>query len=309
MSKERKVDLISIIGHTAAGKTRIAALVASALGGEIISADSRQVYRGMSIGTGKDMEDYIVEGNRVAVHLIDIRDAGEEYNVYEFQKDFLTAYENIRARERIPVLCGGSGMYVEAVLRNYDLLQVPVNPELRKRLQKHNLSELSEMLSHYKTLHNKTDIDTKKRAVRAIEIAEFMKQSEGTEPALPEINSLNIGIAFDRGTRRGRITDRLNKRLETGLIEEVEILLKAGISHEKLEYYGLEYKYLSRYLSKQISYEEMYNKLNIAIHQFAKRQMTYFRGMERRGIEIHWVDMQLPMDKIVSEILSLYGTI
>ena len=284
-----KPDMITILGHTAAGKTGIAASVAFKVGGEVISADSRQVYRDMSVGTGKDLDDYIVNDRMVPVHLVDIRDAGEEYNVFEFQKDFHLAFGGIRSRGMIPVLCGGSGMYLEAVLRGYDMIKVPVNKDLRESLEGKSLEELGRILSSYRDLHNNTDTDTVKRAIRAIEIADFMKKEVSAVDNFPPPASLTFGIRYERDERRSRITRRLMQRLEEGMIEEAEALLARGISHDKLEYYGLEYKYLSLYLKGELSYEEMIERLNTAIHQFAKRQMTYFRGMERRGIKIHWL--------------------
>jgi tRNA dimethylallyltransferase len=300
-----KHNLITITGATAGGKTSVAAHLAKELDAEIISADSRQVYRGMDIGTGKDLDDYIVDGKKIAYHLIDIADAGYKYNVFEFQKDFFDAYNNISTRGKLPILCGGTGMYIEAILKNYKLIHVPVNAELRKKLENLSLSELEKILVSYKQLHNKSDLDTTKRAIRAIEIAEYSSKNNLDVSENPEIDSLNIGIYFDRNKRRARITQRLKQRLESGLIEEAENLIKNGVSFEELEYYGLEYKYLAWYLSGKINYEELFTGLNTAIHQFAKRQMTWFRKMEKSGININWIDGDLPMKDKISTIMDL----
>jgi tRNA dimethylallyltransferase len=300
-------DLITILGHTAGGKTAISARVAHLLGGEVISADSRQVYRGMTIGTGKDHEDYLVDGVRVPVHLVDIRDAGEEYNVYEYQKDFTAAYTRLKEAKKVPVLCGGSGMYIESVLRQYEMLRVPVNEALRKQLERKSMEELAMVLRSYRNLHNQTDISERKRAIRAIEIAAY-QESSGKEPfEMPKINALTIGISHERERRRQRITIRLKSRLKEGMIDEARELLNRGVDHEKLEYYGLEYKYLSRYLAGKLSYDEMFSQLNTAIHRFAKRQMTYFRGMERRGIPITWLPGEAAPEENVKKIIELYS--
>lgn len=301
-----KPDILTILGHTAAGKTLLAANVAARLGGEVISVDSRQVYRGMSIGTGKDYDDYKVEGKMVPFHLLDIVDAGSEYNVFEFQKDFRNIYDKLMASGILPVLCGGSGLYLESILRKYELVRVPVNNALRKLLEEKNLDDLTEILEQYRSLHNTTDTKSRKRVIRAIEIAEYMKNNEADVEKKEDLRSLNIGVSYDREERRSRITQRLKERLSSGMIEETERLLQDGISHEKLEYYGLEYKYLSRYLAGVISYEEMTTQLNTAIHQFAKRQMTYFRGMEKRGIKIHWIDGSIPMEQKIDQVLKVY---
>lgn len=299
-------DLITILGHTAGGKTAVAARVAHAVGGEVISADSRQVYRDMTIGTGKDYDDYMVDGLRVPVHLTDIRAAGEEYNVFEFQKDFLSVYSSLKEAGKLPVMCGGSGMYIESVLRQYEMLHVPENRALRKELEDKSLEELHMILSSYRTLHNQSDSTTRKRAMRAIEIAAYMEASGEVSAGMPRIGSLTIGISFERERRRQRITDRLKSRLEQGMIEEVRELLANGVGHEKLEYYGLEYKFLSRYLSGALTYDEMFSQLNTAIHRFAKRQMTYFRGMERRGIPIIWLQGESSQDELVRMIVDLF---
>lgn len=299
-------DLITILGHTAGGKTAIAAKTAFGLGGEVISADSRQVYRGMTIGTGKDHDDYMVNGVPVPVHLLDIRDAGQEYNVYEFQKDFVSVYTRLKEDGKVPVMCGGSGMYIESILRQYEMLHVPVNETLRQELEEKSLDELTKMLRKYRNLHNQTDTTVKKRAIRAIEIAVHRESSGHAGLEIPRINSLTIGILHDREVRRERITSRLRSRLEEGMIDEARALLDQGVSHEKLEYYGLEYKYLSRYLAGEITYDEMFRQLNTAIHRFAKRQMTYFRGMERRGIPITWLPGDAPPEDTVAKIIQLY---
>ena len=298
-------DIVVITGPTATGKTRLAALVADRLGGEVISADSRQVYRGMDIGTGKDLSDYAVDGRRVPVHMVDIVDAGYRYNVYEYQRDFLRVYEEMAARGVFPVVCGGSGMYVDSIVSGYRLIQVPVNGHLRALLAGRSLEELTEILSRYKSLHNKTDVDTVKRAVRAIEISDYYTHHPVDETPFPVKNPLVTAVFFDRETRRQRISSRLRSRLEGGMIEEVQRLLAEGVHPEDLIYYGLEYKYVTLYLMDQMSYEEMARKLEVEIHRFAKRQMTWFRGMERRGITINWIDGQLPDNEKVESLLKL----
>lgn len=298
-------DLITILGPTASGKTPLAAALAHRLDTEIISADSRQVYRRMDLGTGKDLADYVVGGHPVPYHLIDIVEPGYKYNVFEYQRDFLKAYEDIRRRGMIPVLCGGTGMYLEAVLKGYRLLPVPENPELRRKLAGKSLEELTSILSSYKKLHNSTDVDTVKRAVRAIEIEEYYKEQDVQTRAFPEIKSLIIGVEISREQRREKITRRLKQRLEEGMVDEVKGLLDSGISPDSLIYYGLEYKYLTLYAIGQLTYEEMFSQLETAIHQFAKRQMTWFRGMERRGLSVHWIDAALPMEKKLEQIENL----
>jgi len=295
------MNLLVILGPTAGGKTAVAAHWAYRNGGEVISADSRQVYRGMTIGTGKDYTDYVVDGRQIPYHCIDIVEPGEQYNVYEYQKDFLKAYNDILSRGKIPVLCGGSGMYIEAVLNGYRLIQVPVNETLRKDLESKTDAELEALLSSLKTLHNRSD-DTRKRMVRAIEIAIYQKEIPPETTDYPEIQPLLIGIKYDRESRRQRITQRLRQRLDEGMIEEAQSLLDKGLSSEQLEYYGLEYKYLAKYLSHEITYEQMFEQLNTAIHQFAKRQMTWFRRMERNGAIIWWLDGYLPMEEKLREI-------
>lgn len=298
-------DTIVITGPTATGKTRLAAMVAARLGGEVISADSRQVYRGMDIGTGKDLSDYFVDGRRVPSHLIDVVDAGYRYNVYEYQRDFLIVYSDMLRRGCYPVVCGGSGMYVDSIVSGYRLIQVPVNEELRAALSGRSLEELTAILGRYKSLHNKTDVDTVKRAVRAIEIEEYCIHHPMDEKPFPVTNPLVTGIFFDRETRRERITARLKERLEGGMIEEVQRLIAAGIQPDDLMYYGLEYKYVTLYLLNRMSYTEMARKLEVEIHRFAKRQMTWFRGMERRGIKIHWIDGRLTDEEKVEQIVRL----
>ncbi|MDX2429720.1 MAG: tRNA (adenosine(37)-N6)-dimethylallyltransferase MiaA [Bacteroides sp.] len=307
--KKSPINLLTILGPTAAGKTAFSAHLASRLDGEIISADSRQVYRGMDIGTGKDYGDYLVNGSQVPVHLIDILEAGFEYNVYLFKQDFSRIFLDISDRGKMPVLCGGSGLYIESVLKNYRLLQVPPNESLRAELEKKDSHELEKILSLYGPLHNQTDITSRKRMIRAIEIAKF--QSGPSDPPLSasgndDLHPLIFGVHLDRGIRRKRITERLMKRLEEGMVEEVEGLIASGVSTDKLDYYGLEYRYVSRYIIKELSYDEMVNKLNSAIHQFAKRQMTYFRGMERRGALIHWIDGTLSVEEMCEKALAIY---
>ena len=293
-------DLITILGPTASGKTPFAAALADVLGTEIISADSRQVYRRMDLGTGKDLANYMVNGHQVPYHLIDIAEPGYKYNVFEYQRDFLQAYEDIVRRGMTPILCGGTGMYLEAVLKGYRLLPVPENPELRARLADKSLEELTELLKQYKTLHNTTDVDTAKRAIRAIEIEEYYRHTPVDERAFPQLTSLIIGINIDRELRRQKITRRLKQRLDEGMVDEVRGLLAQGIAPENLIYYGLEYKYLTLYATGQLSYQDMFSQLETAIHQFAKRQMTWFRGMERRGFTIHWIDANLPLEEKIA---------
>lgn len=301
-------DLITILGPTASGKTPLAAALASRLDSEIISADSRQVYRGMDLGTGKDLADYTVAGKTIPYHLIDIVDPGYKYNVFEYQRDFLQAYQSVRERGKLPILCGGTGLYLEAVLKGYRLIPVPENPELRDRLSDKSLDELTRILSSYKKLHNSTDVDTVKRAIRAIEIEEYYLTQDVEERSFPTINSLIIGVDIDRELRREKITRRLKQRLDEGMVDEVRQLIAGGVSPDDLIYYGLEYKYLTLYAIGELTFEEMFHQLEIAIHQFAKRQMTWFRGMERRGFTIHWIDASLPMEQKVDSILNLLNT-
>ena len=282
-------DIITILGPTASGKTKVAATMAARIDAEIISADSRQVYRRMDLGTGKDLEDYFVDGKNIRYHLIDIAEPGTKYNVFEYQRDFLQAYQDIKARGKNVIVCGGTGLYLESILRSYRLSPVPQNPTLRKELSNKTLEELTDILKQFKTLHNTTDVDTPTRAIRAIEIATYYQHTPVDDRPFPTLSSYTIGIETDRETRRQRISQRLRQRLEEGMVDEVKNLLDEGISPDDLIYYGLEYKYLTLHAIGKLSFDEMFTKLEIAIHQFAKRQMTWFRGMERRGIEIHWM--------------------
>ena len=298
-------DMITVLGPTASGKTRLAVALADRLDGEILSADSRQVYRGMDIGTGKDLGDYILDGRAIPYHLIDIADAGTRYNVYEFQGDFKKAYTDIVARKKFPVMCGGTGLYLESVLKGYRLIPVPENPELRRKLEGKSLKELTRILEGYKTLHNTTDIDTAKRAIRAIEIEECYRNTPVEADEFPHIDSLVIGVDIDRELRRQRISRRLEQRLDEGMVDEVRHLLDSGIPPEDLIYYGLEYKYVTLYLTGQLPYKYMQQELEVAIHQFAKRQMTWFRGMERRGTHIEWVPFEMDMAEKTDYIVEL----
>lgn len=301
--RKEKYDILAVVGPTACGKTSLAVDLALSIdGAEIISADSRQVYRGMDIGTGKDIAEYTRDGVTVPSHLIDIVNAGEKYNLFEFQRDFLAAYEDIKARGSYPIVCGGSGLYVESVLKGYRLLPVPENPALRAELENKSLEELTAVLATYKQLHNNTDTDSKKRAIRAIEIEEYYRTCPVEERSFPQLNALVVGVSVDRETRRERISRRLRERLEQGLVDEVRALLDRGITAEQLIYYGLEYKFLTLYLTGNMKYDDMVRGLEIAIHQFAKRQMTWFRGMEKRGVHIRWVDAFLERGQLVEQI-------
>ena len=293
-------ELITILGHTASGKTPFATALAAELNTEIISADSRQIYRGMDLGTGKDLADYTINDREIPYHLIDIVEPGYKYNVFEYQRDFLKAYETIKQKGCLPVLCGGTGMYLESVLKGYRLMPVPENPELRTRLADKSLETLTGILQQYKTLHNSTDVDTVKRAIRAIEIEEYYAKHPIAEREFPQLNSLIIGVDIDRDLRREKISRRLRQRLDEGMVDEVKQLLAQGIKAEDLIYYGLEYKFLTLYAIGKLTYEEMFAQLETAIHQFAKRQMTWFRGMERRGFTIHWVDATLPTEEKIA---------
>ncbi len=315
--------MITILGPTASGKTSLAAALAAQIetldasiwggstkGAEIISADSRQVYRGMDIGTGKDLEDYTVGGKLIPYHLIDICDAGTKYNLFQYQQDFYDAYQDITHRGVLPILCGGTGLYIESVLKGYHLSPVPQNPALRSSLEGKTLEELTDMLVHLKAkngsnMHNRTDVDTAQRAIRAIEIETYNLEHPMPERELPAVDSLVIGVSIDRDARRDKITRRLKQRLENGMVEEIKGLLDRGIPAENLLYYGLEYKFITEYVIGKTSYEEMLRGLEIAIHQFAKRQMTWFRGMERRGFTIHWIDALQPMEQKVEQVLEL----
>jgi len=302
--------MITILGPTASGKTPLAARLAAEIGGEIISADSRQVYRRMDIGTGKDLADYVVDGRQIPFHLIDIREPGTKYNLFEYQQDFFDAYETIRSRGAVPILCGGTGLYIEAVLKGYHLSPVPQNQALRDSLEGKSLAELTQMLTDLKAktgsnMHNTTDVDSCQRAIRAIEIETYNIEHPTPRRELPPVDSVIIGVDIDRELRREKITRRLKVRLEEGMVEEVKALLDEGIPADDLIYYGLEYKFVTEYLTGEITYDEMFTHLEIAIHQFAKRQMTWFRGMERRGFEIHWIDATLPMEEKVFQIMQI----
>ena len=326
-------QMITILGPTASGKTPLAAALAHEIGGEIISADSRQVYRRMDIGTGKDLDDYTVQGAGFKVqgshqlahepltmnsepltiryHLIDICEPGTKYNLFQYQQDFFDAYQDVMSRGVVPILCGGTGLYIEAVLKGYKLSPVPQNPELRARLEGLSLETLTDMLTTLKTktgsnMHNKTDVDSCQRAIRAIEIETYNLEHPVPRRELPPVDSLIIGVNIDREARREKITKRLKARLEEGMIDEVKGLLDEGIPAEDLIYYGLEYKFVTEYIVGKTTYDEMFTRLEIAIHQFAKRQMTWFRGMERRGFTIHWIDALQPMDVKINKILTAW---
>ncbi len=302
--------MITILGPTASGKTSVAAALALRTGGEIISADSRQVYRRMDIGTGKDLADYTIGDVHIPYHLIDIAEPGTKYNLFQYQQDFHTAYNDIRSRGKLPILCGGTGLYIEAVLGGYSLSPVPQNPKLRESLEGKSLDQLTQMLVQLKqkngsNMHNRTDVDTAQRAIRAIEIETYNLEHPTPERQMPPVDSLVIGINIDRELRREKITRRLKARLEEGMCDEIRSLIDGGVNPDDLIYYGLEYKFVTEYVVGKTSYEEMFRQLEIAIHQFAKRQMTWFRGMERRGYTIHWIDAAQPMDEKVEAIMSL----
>lgn len=306
--------MITIIGPTASGKTRLAVKVAAEYDTEVISADSRQFYRGMTLGTGKDLDDYIIKDNEgnvvktIPYHLIDIKEPGYKYNIYEYQQDFHRVLADMTRRNKLPILCGGSGLYVESILKGYEMHEVPENPELRKSLEGKSLAELEEILKTYKTLHNSTDTDTAKRAIREIEIRDYYKTHAEQLVGYPAVPSLVVGINIDRDLRREKITRRLEERLSCGMLDEVQKLLDRGLSPEDLIYYGLEYKYLTLHLIGELTYKEMFDQLEIAIHQFSKRQMTWFRGMERRGIKINWIDATIPDEDKVGLIKCFYDT-
>lgn len=296
--------LIVITGPTASGKTRRAVDLARRIDGEIISADSRQVYRGMDIGTGKDIEEYC----EVPVHLIDICPAGYKYNLFEFLRDFESSRDDIESRGKRTILCGGTGLYVESVLKGLRLPQVPENPDLRRELQDKSLEQLTGILKSMKSLHNVTDVDTVKRAIRAIEIQTYyLEHPDAARQAEPHplTDAIVIGVEIDRESRRRRITERLHSRLSQGMIAEVQALLDSGVPADDLIYYGLEYKFLTLYLTGSLTYDEMVSGLEIAIHQFAKRQMTWFRGMENRGFPIHWLPYDLPADEFTDRVMAL----
>ena len=308
MKQIKQIPLPVIVGPTASGKTPLAAALAHRLDTEIISGDSRQVYRRMDLGTGKDLVDYVVDGQHVPYHLIDIVEPGYKYNVFEYQRDFLKAYQEITNRGKLPILCGGTGMYIESVLKGYRLLPVPENPALRASLEGKSLEELTRILEGYKKLHNSTDVDTAKRAIRAIEIEEYYQQQPPEYREFPSLKSLIIGVNIHRDLRREKITRRLKQRLDEGMVDEVRRLLAEGIPAENLIYYGLEYKFLTQYAIGELTFDEMFLQLETAIHQFAKRQMTWFRGMERRGFHIHWVDATLPMEEKINHIINILNT-
>lgn len=302
--------MITILGPTASGKTSVAAALALRTGGEIISADSRQVYRRMDIGTGKDLADYTIGDVHIPYHLIDIAEPGTKYNLFQYQQDFHTAYNDIRSRGKLPILCGGTGLYIEAVLGGYSLSPVPQNQKLRESLEGKSLDQLTQMLVQLKqkngsNMHNRTDVDTAQRAIRAIEIETYNLEHPTPERQMPLVDSLVIGINIDRELRREKITRRLKARLEEGMCDEIRSLIDGGVNPDDLIYYGLEYKFVTEYVVGKTSYEEMFRQLEIAIHQFAKRQMTWFRGMERRGYTIHWIDAAQSMDEKVEAIMSL----
>ena len=302
--------MITILGPTASGKTSVAAALALRTGGEIISADSRQVYRRMDIGTGKDLADYTIGDVHIPYHLIDIAEPGTKYNLFQYQQDFHTAYNDIRSRGKLPILCGGTGLYIEAVLGGYSLSPVPQNQQLRESLEGKSLDQLTQMLVELKqkngsNMHNRTDVDTAQRAIRAIEIETYNLEHPTPERQMPPVDSLVIGINIDRELRREKITRRLKARLEEGMCDEIRSLIDGGVNPDDLIYYGLEYKFVTEYVVGRTSYEEMFRQLEIAIHQFAKRQMTWFRGMERRGYTIHWIDAAQSMDEKVEAIMSL----
>lgn len=305
------MKMITILGPTASGKTTLASHLALQLDAEIISADSRQVYRGMDIGTGKDLDDYEINGHKIPYHLIDIAEPGSKYNLYEYQKDFHEAYSDICSRGKLPILCGGTGLYIEAVLKGYALSPVPQNQSLRESLEGKSLQELTSLLEELKhktgsNMHNKTDVDSCQRAIRAIEIEKYNLDHPTSLRSMPPIDSLIIGVNIDRELRREKITHRLKQRLESGMIEEIRGLLNKEVPADDLIYYGLEYKYITEYVIGKTSYEEMFHGLETAIHQFAKRQMTWFRGMERRGFTIHWIEASLPMEEKIKQILALW---
>jgi tRNA dimethylallyltransferase len=298
-------QLITILGPTATGKTILAASLAAMIGGEIISADSRQVYRGMDLGTGKDLDDFVVDGKAVPYHLIDIVDPGTEYNVFEFQHDFLEALKAVSDSEKLPILCGGTGLYLDAVLRNYRMDKVPENKLLRSELNSKSDEVLIRKLKSFGTLHNTSDILSRERLIRAIEIREFEKKNPEALQKLPEIKSINFGMRFEREVIRQRITQRLEARLDEGMLDEVKHLLDGGLKPEQLTFYGLEYKYLTQHVMGEITYDEMFSKLKTAIHQFAKRQMTWFRRMEKKGVKIHWINGEISTEEKLAVMIGL----
>lgn len=306
---QQQYDLICIVGPTASGKTAFAANLALRMGAEIISGDSRQVYKGMDIGTGKDLEDYEIGGGHIPYHLIDICEPGSKYSIFRYQHDFFKAYFDIKSRGKNVILCGGSGLYIESALKAYKLLDVPPNHELRENLRGKSIEELREILSSFKKLHNKTDLDSPQRAIRAIEIETFYAHNAPDVNEYEPLNPLMICLDLDRDLRRRRISERLDARLAVGMVEEIKNLLSSGVSAEDLIYYGLEYKYVTEYVIGRITYQEMHDRLEIAIHQFAKRQMTWFRGMERRGFVLHYMDATMQMEHKVEQVLNMWSSL
>ena len=300
-----KYNLITILGPTASGKTQVASNLAYNLSAEVISADSRQVYKNMNLGTGKDYDDYIVNGKQIPYHLIDIHEAGYKYNVFEYQKDFIEIFNDLESKKIFPILCGGTGMYLEAVLKGYKLLEVPPDNKLREELEAKPMEELIDILKSLKQTHNVNDFDTKKRIIRAIEIEKFTLKNDNDKVPFPKINPLIIGVKYNREVERNRITQRLKQRLDDGMIEEVKTLLHNGIDKDTLIYYGLEYKFITQHLIGKLTYNEMFTQLNTAIHQFAKRQMTWFRRMEKNGFNIHWIDGEIALEKKIETIIKL----
>jgi tRNA dimethylallyltransferase len=305
VTKISDYDLLVITGPTASGKTSLSVAMANELDGEVISADSRQVYRGMDIGTGKDLGEYDIDGKKVPYHLIDIVEPGYKYNVFEYQRDFFRIYEELNKRNAFPVVCGGSGMYADSIISGYKMFEVPPDSGLRAELTKKSMAELKGILITYKNIHNITDFDTRKRLIRAIEIEHFSKNRKKTGSKFPRLNPLIIGINIDRESRRRRISERLKERMDAGMIDEVKELIENGVRSETLIYYGLEYKFITLYLLGRMTYDEMFTGLETAIHQFAKRQMTWFRGMERKGTTINWIDGMLPLREKVDIVLGL----
>ena len=304
---DMKRELITILGPTACGKTSFATQLAYAMNGEILSADSRQIYREMDIGTGKDLSEYTVDEIAIPYHLIDIREPGDKYTLFDYQHDFHTAYSDILSREKRAILCGGTGLYIESVLKGYHLPDVPANPALRESLGNRSLEELTQILQRYRPLHNTTDTDTRKRAIRAIEIADYQSKQPSSVCRFPPLESTILGLHIDRDLRREKITQRLKSRLQEGMIEEVKKIIDSGVSPDDLIYYGLEYKYVTLHVMGVISFEDMFRQLETAIHQFAKRQMTWFRGMERRGFTIHWIEATLPLEQKMKQAYSFVG--
>lgn len=303
--KKMQADMLVITGPTATGKTSVAAAIAERIGGEIISADSRQVYRGMNLGTGKDYDDYYVNGKKIPYHLIDIVEPGYKYSVYEYQRDFAQVYSDLKKRNIFPVVCGGSGMYIDSIVSSYRMLDVPRDDQLRRELESKSMEELADLLSAYRKPHNITDLKERERTVRAIEIEKFHASKQSGAGRFPGIRSVIAGIHFSREERRGRIAWRLRDRFDAGMIDEVRLLIDKGVDKEVLLYYGLEYKYITLHLQGRLTYDEMLRLLETAIYQFAKRQMTWFRRMERKGVTIHWIDGTDPLNFKVDKILNL----